>query len=51
MIEDRRPTDDEIRDTEDGLRRLAGYLVRQNADRARASRRDDRSVLEFHFQH
>ena len=51
LIEDRRPTDDEIRDTEDGIRRLAGFLIRQNADRVRSSRRADRSVLEFHFQH
>jgi NCS2 family nucleobase:cation symporter-2 len=51
VIEDRRPTDDEIRDTEDGIRRLAGYLIRQNADSVRSSRKGDRSVLEFHFQH
>jgi xanthine permease XanP len=51
LIEDRRPTDDEIRDTEDGIRRLAGYLIRQNADRVRAARRGDECTLEFHFQH
>ncbi len=51
VIEGRRPTDDEIRDTEDGIRRLAGYLIRQNADRVRSIRKGERSVLEFHFQH
>jgi NCS2 family nucleobase:cation symporter-2 len=51
LIEDRRPTDDEIRDTDDGIRRLAGYLIRQNADRVRASRRGETATLEFHFQH
>lgn len=51
VIEDRRPTDDEIRESEDGLRRLAGFLIRQNADRASASRKGAQSVLEFHFQH
>jgi xanthine permease XanP len=51
VIEDRRPTDDEIRDSEDGLRRLAGFLIRQNADRASSSHKGTRSVLEFHFQH
>jgi xanthine permease XanP len=51
LVEDHRPTEEEIRDTDDGIRRLAGYLIRQNADRVRASRRGDKSVLEFHFQH
>jgi xanthine permease XanP len=32
-LEDRRPTDDEIRDTADGIRRLAGFLLQRNADR------------------
>lgn len=51
VIPDRRPTDDEIRETEDGVRLLAGYLIQRNADRVRASRKADRAVLEFHFQH
>jgi len=51
LIAERRPTDDEIRDTDDGLRRLAGFMIRRNADRVRSLRRADRSVLEFHFQH
>lgn len=51
LIEDRRPTDDEIRDDEDGIRRLAGYLIRQNADRVRAFHSGGKAVLEFHFHH
>jgi xanthine permease XanP len=51
MLEDRRPTDDEIRDSEDGIRRLAGYLIHRNADGVRASRKGDLAMLEFHFQH
>lgn len=51
LVVDRRPSDDEIRDTEDGIRRLAGYLIRQNADRVRAAHRGGASILEFHFQH
>ena len=30
---------------------LGGYLLHRNADRVRAVRRGDRSVLEFHFSH
>ena len=50
-IEDRRPTDAEIRDSEDGIRRLAGFMLQQNADRVRTSSRDGRTTLEFHYQH
>jgi NCS2 family nucleobase:cation symporter-2 len=51
LIESRRPTEEEIRETDDGLRRLAGFLIQRNADRVRASRRADRAVLECHYQH
>ena len=50
-LPDERPTDSEIMETEDGYRRLAGYLLRRNADRVRTSHKDDVSVLEFHFEH
>jgi len=50
-LPDRRPTDQEIRETDEGLRLLAGFLIQRNADRVRASRKGDRAVLEFHFQH
>jgi xanthine permease XanP len=51
QLSDRRPTDEQIRDSDDGLRLLAGYLVQQNADRVRASRKGDRAQVEFHYQH
>jgi NCS2 family nucleobase:cation symporter-2 len=51
VLSDGRPTDDQIRDSDDGVRLLAGYLILRNADRVRASRKADRAVLEFHFQH
>lgn len=51
VLPERRPTDEQIRETDEGLRLLAGYLIQRNADRVRASRRADRAVLEFHFQH
>jgi len=50
-VAERRPTDVEIRESADGMRRLAGYLLQRNADRVRASRKGDLAVLEFHFQH
>jgi xanthine permease XanP len=51
VLADRRPTDEQIRDSDDGLRLLAGYMVQQNADRVRASRKGDRAAIEFHYQH
>ena len=50
-LPDRRPSEEEIRETEEGLLLLAGYLIQRNADRVRASRKGKRAVLEFHFQH
>jgi NCS2 family nucleobase:cation symporter-2 len=51
VLPEGRPTDEEIRETDEGLRLLAGFLIQRNADRVRASRKGDRAVLEFHFQH
>ena len=51
ILPERRPTDAQIRETDEGLRLLAGYLIQRNADRVRASRKGDSAVLEFHFQH
>lgn len=51
VLPERRPTDDEIRETDEGLRLLAGFLIQRNADRVSASRKGDRAVLAFHFQH
>ncbi len=48
---DRRPTDHEIRDSEDGVRRLAGFMLRHNADRVRAETADGKSLALFHFAH
>lgn len=50
-IEDRRPSDNEIRESEDGIRRLAGFMLKQNADRVRTVSKDGRATLEFHYQH
>jgi NCS2 family nucleobase:cation symporter-2 len=50
-LPDRRPTDQEIRESADGVRRLAGFLVRRNADRARATSLRGRVTIHFHFDH
>jgi NCS2 family nucleobase:cation symporter-2 len=50
-LQHERPTEDELLESDDGVLKLAGYLVRRNADRVRASRAGEHSVLEFHFQH
>ena len=38
-------------ETEAGYRRLAGFMLRRNADRVRTSVKDGATVLEFHFEH
>jgi NCS2 family nucleobase:cation symporter-2 len=50
-LPDRRPTDQEIRDSPDGVRRLAGFLVRRNADRASATLVRGQVTIRFHFDH
>jgi xanthine permease XanP len=50
-LPERRPTPDEIRDHEDGVRMLAGFLLRHNADRSTSSRRGDTCIVQFHFDH
>jgi NCS2 family nucleobase:cation symporter-2 len=48
---DRRPTDTEIRESDDGVRRLAGFMLRHSADRVRADRAGAQSAALFHFNH
>jgi len=50
-LPERRPSDAEIRESEDGARLLAGFLLRHNADRATATRRGDSAVVRFQFHH
>ncbi len=45
------PTSEEIVETEHGARRLAGFLIRRFADRMRATRRNDQTVVYLHFDH
>jgi NCS2 family nucleobase:cation symporter-2 len=50
-LPDRRPSDKEIMESEAGHRRLAGFMLRRNADRVAASRKGEESVVQFHFDH
>jgi NCS2 family nucleobase:cation symporter-2 len=45
------PSREDILETEDGHRRLAGFLVRRHADRLETTSRDGRTVLCYHFDH
>ena len=48
---DRRPSNKEIMESEDGVHRLAGYMLRRNADRIATSRKGDERIVQFHFDH
>lgn len=50
-VPDRRPGLDEIRDSDEGAMRLAGYLLRRNADGIRAQLQGSRAMIRFHFDH
>jgi xanthine permease XanP len=45
------PSHDEIIETEDGHRRLAGFLIRRYADRMGAHEHDHQIELRLHFDH
>jgi hypothetical protein len=47
----RPPTEDEIIETEEGARQLAGFLIRRYADRLHATSKDGRAVVELLFDH
>jgi len=50
-LPDKRPTNEEIMASDEGQRRLAGFMLRRYADRVAASHRNGRSMLLFHFDH
>ena len=45
------PSHDELLESEDGPRRLSGFLVRRQADRARSTFEHGATVLNLHFKH
>jgi len=50
-LPERRPSNEEIMESEEGQRRLAGFMLRRYADRVAATHRNGRSTILFHFDH
>jgi len=50
-LPEQRPSTQEIRDTDAGAMRLAGFLLRRNADRARVEQQGSRVAIWFLFDH
>jgi len=48
---DTRPTNEEILENPDGSKLLGGFMLRRNADRVRADRKDGLTRVHFHFDH
>ncbi len=46
-----RPTDNDIIESDDGMSRLAGFMLRHNADRIRSEARGAHAHIWFHFDH
>jgi NCS2 family nucleobase:cation symporter-2 len=47
----KRPSNEEIMESEEGQRRLAGFMLRRHADRVAATHKAGRSTILFHFDH
>jgi xanthine permease XanP len=50
-LPEKRPTNAEIMESEEGQRRLAGFMLRRYADRVAATHKGGRSTILFHFDH
>jgi NCS2 family nucleobase:cation symporter-2 len=50
-LPEKRPTNEEIMESEDGQLKLAGFMLRRQADRVRATHHAGRSTILFHFDH
>lgn len=50
-LPERRPSNEEIMESEEGQRRLAGFMLRRFADRVAAAHKGGRSTIHFHFDH
>jgi NCS2 family nucleobase:cation symporter-2 len=50
-LSEKRPSDAEIVESEAGARRLAGYLIRRNADRVDATTTTTGAIIKLHFDH
>jgi xanthine permease XanP len=50
-LPDSRPSDEEIRTRDDGVQRLAGFMLRRNADQVSSTRRGEACTVHCHFDH
>jgi NCS2 family nucleobase:cation symporter-2 len=50
-LPEKRPTNEEIMESEEGQRKLAGFMLRRQADRVAATHKAGRSTILFHFDH
>ncbi len=50
-LTERRPSPEQIRDSDDGARLLAGYLLRHHADRSTSTQRRDGCIVQLRFHH
>jgi NCS2 family nucleobase:cation symporter-2 len=50
-LPEKRPSEAAIRQTDDGIRLLAGFMLRRNADRVHSERIGEKAVVRFHFDH
>ena len=50
-LPEKRPTNEEIMASDEGQRKLSGFLLRRYADRVQASHKAGRSTILFHFDH
>jgi NCS2 family nucleobase:cation symporter-2 len=50
-LPEKRPTNQEIMESEEGQRKLAGFMLRRYADRVQATHKAGRSTILFHFDH
>jgi NCS2 family nucleobase:cation symporter-2 len=51
ILEERRPSLDEVHDSEEGVRRLAGFLIKRSADHVRIGSAANGSTIDFRFEH
>jgi xanthine permease XanP len=50
-LPDKRPSNEEIMASDEGQRKLAGFMLRRHADRVSATHKAGRSTVLFHFDH
>jgi len=50
-LPEKRPSNEEIMASEEGQRKLAGFMLRRYADRVQATHKAGRSTIHFHFDH